>query len=115
MRNDVTCCFAIKLVYRIDLRHFKVFPFIFALNRTTFKQTFANKVLQDKINRPIAQVVMVQSPARVHFLRPPRPYAQSSADLTVPAINRTQAKNIQFKVLYFYLAARTSLNITIAS
>jgi len=30
-----------------------VFPLIFALNRTTFKQTFANKVLVDKTDRAI--------------------------------------------------------------
>ena len=60
VHNDVTRCFAVKLVYGIDLRHFKV---IFALNRTTFKLTFANKVCYPKwvslqmIN--IAQVVIV--------------------------------------------------------
>jgi len=53
VRNDFTCCFAIKLVYRFGLRHFKVFPFFFTLNRSTFKQTFENKVLLDKMDRAI--------------------------------------------------------------
>jgi len=50
VRNDITCFFAIKLVYRIDLRYFKVFPFIFAQNCTTFKHTFCEQVLLDKMD-----------------------------------------------------------------